>query len=34
MKDFNIQGSTPRAQRSSQTIGRWALDVGAWAFFF
>ena len=31
-KTFNVQRSTPDAQRPIQKFERWALDVGRWAF--
>ena len=34
VRPFNVQRSTPNAQRSIQKIRRWALDVGRCAFSF
>ena len=31
---FNVQRSTPNAQRSIQTVGRWKFGVGRWALPF
>jgi hypothetical protein len=31
LRIFNLQRSTPNAQRSIQTVGRWTFGVGHWA---